>query len=64
VTPEGPESARVDYLVEVKTHGLLRLVEPLLRGEISRNESAELTRMKEQLEGIAMRVAPSTAGAE
>ena len=53
VTPEGADSARVDYLIEVRPHGLLRLIEPLLRSEISRNEAAELTRMKEQLEGTA-----------
>ena len=53
VTPQGPDAARVEYLVEVKTRGLMRLFEPLLRGEISRNEAGELTRMKEQLEGSA-----------
>ena len=51
VTPEGPDSARVDYLVEVNTHGLLRHAEPLLRGEISRNEAAGVTRLKERIEG-------------
>ena len=53
VTPQGPESTRVDYLVEVNTRGLLRLLEPLIRGEISRNEASEATRLKERLEGSA-----------
>jgi hypothetical protein len=50
VTPQGPDAARVDYLVEVKTRGLLRILEPLLRGEISRKEGAEVTRLKAALE--------------
>jgi uncharacterized membrane protein len=53
LTPEGSDATRVDYLVEVKTRGLLRLMEPLIRGEISRNEAAEVTRLKERLEGSA-----------
>jgi hypothetical protein len=65
VTPEGPGSTRVDYLVEVKTRGLLRLLEPLIRGEISRNEAAEVTRLKERLEGSAAtaEAAPSAEAA-
>jgi carbon monoxide dehydrogenase subunit G len=55
VTPQGPDAARVDYLIEVTTRGLLRILEPLIRGEISRNEAAEVTRLKAALEG-------STAG--
>jgi carbon monoxide dehydrogenase subunit G len=51
VTPQGPDAARVDYLVEVNTRGLLRILEPLIRGEISRNEAAEVTRLKAALEG-------------
>jgi hypothetical protein len=64
VTPQGPEESRVDYLVEVKTRGLLRLMEPLIRGEISRNEAGEVTRLKEQLEGGAAGGAASMAAAQ
>ena len=53
VTPQGPDAARVDYLVEVRTRGLLRVIEPLIRGEISRNEAGELTHLKERLEASA-----------
>jgi hypothetical protein len=63
VTPQGPDSAKVDYLVEVKTHGLMRLVEPLIRNEISRNEAAEVGRMKERLEGSAAAPVASVAAA-
>ena len=63
VTPEGPDATRVDYLVEVKTRGLLRLLEPLIRGEISRNEAAEVTRLKERIEGGATGEASARATA-
>ena len=53
LTPQGSDATRVDYLVEVKTRGLMRLLEPLLRGEISRNEANEATRLKDRLEGGA-----------
>jgi uncharacterized membrane protein len=51
LAPQGPSQTKVDYLVEIHTHGLLRLLEPLLRGEISRNEAGEVTRLKARLEG-------------
>lgn len=63
LTPQGSEATRVDYLVEVNTHGLLRLLEPLIRGEISRNEAAEVTRLKELIEGSATAGAPARAAA-
>ncbi|HEX5579298.1 MAG TPA: SRPBCC family protein [Candidatus Limnocylindria bacterium] len=63
VTPQGADSSRVDYLVEVKTRGLLRLMEPLIRGEISRNESSEATRLKQRLEGSPTRDAAASAAA-
>ena len=53
LTPQGSDATRVDYLVEVKTRGLMRLIEPLIRGEISRNEGAEVTRLKERIERVA-----------
>lgn len=53
VTPQGPDASRVDYLVEVNTRGLMRLLEPLIRGEIGRNEAGELMRLKGRLEGSA-----------
>lgn len=53
LTPQGPAATKVDYLVEVRTRGLLRLFEPLFRGEISRNEAGEVARLKARLEGPA-----------
>lgn len=50
LTPQGSSRTKVDYLVEIQTRGLLRLLEPLLRGEISRNEAGEVTRLKDRLE--------------
>ena len=55
VTPQGPGATKVDYTVEVHTHGLLRLLEPLLRSEIARNEAAEVTRLKARIEAPAAR---------
>jgi uncharacterized membrane protein len=54
VTPQGPAATKVDYTVEVHTHGPLRLLEPLLRGEIARNEAAEVTRLKARVEAPAI----------
>jgi uncharacterized membrane protein len=51
LTPQGPSQTKVDYLVQIRTRGLLRLLEPLFRGEISRNEAGEVTRLKARLEG-------------
>jgi uncharacterized membrane protein len=53
LTPQGPTATKVDYLVEVHTRGLLRLLEPLIRGEITRNEAGEVARLKTRLEGPA-----------
>jgi carbon monoxide dehydrogenase subunit G len=64
VTPQGPDAARVDYLVEVKTRGLLRILEPLIRGEISRNEAREVTRLKAALEGSPAGDAAAGAAAD
>jgi carbon monoxide dehydrogenase subunit G len=61
LTPQGSDATRVDYLVEVNTHGLLRLLEPLIRGEISRNEAAEVTRLKERIEGATTGEMPTPA---
>jgi uncharacterized membrane protein len=51
LTPLAPDQTKVDYLVEVRTRGLLRLLEPLFRAEIARGEAAEIGRLKAQLEG-------------
>jgi uncharacterized membrane protein len=51
LTPQGSNTTKIDYLVEIHTHGLLRLLEPLFRGEISRNEAGEVNRLKARLEG-------------
>jgi carbon monoxide dehydrogenase subunit G len=53
LTPRGTDSTTVDYLVEINTRGLLRLLEPLLRGEMSRNEAGEVQRLKARLEAGA-----------
>jgi uncharacterized membrane protein len=50
LTSEGPTSTKVDYHVEVHTHGLLRLLEPLFRGEIARGEAGEVALLKDRLE--------------
>ena len=50
-TPVAPDQTKVDYEVEIRTRGLLRLLEPLLRGEITRGEAAEIGRLKARLEG-------------
>jgi carbon monoxide dehydrogenase subunit G len=62
LTPQGSDATRVDYLVEVKTRGLMRLMEPLIRGEISRNEASEVTRLKDLIEGGATDEASAEAG--
>jgi uncharacterized membrane protein len=62
LTPQGSDATRVDYLVEVKTSGLLRLVEPLIRGEISRNEATEVTRLKDLIESGATGKTSARAG--
>jgi carbon monoxide dehydrogenase subunit G len=63
LTPQESGATRVDYLVEVKTRGLMRLLEPLIRGEISRNEAAEVTRLKDLIEGGATGDAAQPAAA-
>ena len=50
LTPAGADTTKVDYHVEILTRGLLRVLEPLLRSEMSRNEAGELERLKAQLE--------------
>jgi hypothetical protein len=48
--PITPASTRVKAEGTVRTRGLLRLLEPLIKGEIRRGESRELERMKAILE--------------
>ena len=50
LTPTGPASTKVDYHVEIQTRGLLRVLEPLLRGEMAGNEAREIDRLKARLE--------------
>jgi uncharacterized membrane protein len=50
LSPHGPTTTRVDAVVEVRTRGLLRLLEPLMRGEIAPNEAGEFDRLKAVLE--------------
>jgi uncharacterized membrane protein len=53
MTPTGPAATKVDYRVDIHTRGVLRLLEPLLRGEMAANEAGELGRLKARLEGAA-----------
>lgn len=59
----GESATRLDAVVEVRTRGLLRLLEPLLRGEIARSEMREWERLKAVLEQRANRMAPIGASA-
>jgi len=65
LTPVGPAATKVEYLVDVHTHGPLRLLEPLFRGEIARNEAGEVSRLKARLEAPSAAAAskPEPAGA-
>lgn len=53
LTEAGPAATTIDYQVDIHTRGVLRMLEPLLRGEMSRNEAGELDRLKARLEGTA-----------
>jgi carbon monoxide dehydrogenase subunit G len=53
LAPTGPAATKVDYHVDIHTRGVLRLLEPLLRGEMAANEAGELGRLKARLEGAA-----------
>jgi uncharacterized membrane protein len=57
LTPTTADKTTVDYHVEIKTRGFLRALEPLLRGEMARNEAGELERLKARIESVP----PSTA---
>jgi uncharacterized membrane protein len=50
LTPAGPAATKVHYHVDIRTRGLLRVLEPLLRGEMAGNEARELDRLKARLE--------------
>ena len=50
LTPIGPASTKVDYHVEIQTRGLLRVLEPVLRGEMAGKEAGEIDRLKARLE--------------
>ena len=50
----GADATKVDYHVEILTRGLLRVLEPLLKSEMARNEAGELERLKAVLEGGAL----------
>jgi uncharacterized membrane protein len=51
--PATTGSTTVDYRVDITTRGLLRVLEPLLRGEMAGNEARELERLKARLEGTS-----------
>ena len=50
LTEASPNSTRIDYHVDILTRGLVRVLEPILRGEMTRNEAGELARLKARLE--------------
>lgn len=50
LTPMAPDRTKVDYHVDIQTRGLLHVLEPLLRGEMAKNEARELERLKARLE--------------
>ena len=50
LTETGPASTKVDYHVDILTRGLLRVLEPMVRGEMTKNEAGELSRLKARLE--------------
>jgi uncharacterized membrane protein len=50
LTPTDQDKTKVDYNVQIQTRGLLRVLEPLLRGEMAGNEARELSRLKARLE--------------
>jgi uncharacterized membrane protein len=58
LAPTAADKTTVDYHVEIQTRGLLRALEPLLRGEMARNEAGELARLKARIES---RPAPAAA---
>jgi hypothetical protein len=53
LTAISPGQTKVDYHVEILTRGLLRVLEPLLRSEMARNEAGEMARLKSRLEVAA-----------
>lgn len=48
------DMTRMTYAGEIRFRGVQRLLEPFIRGEISRGESKEVERLKALLEGNAM----------
>jgi hypothetical protein len=59
VSAAGSDATRVDAVVDIRTRGPLRLLEPLFAGEVRRNESAELDRLKALLEIEKSEAAPA-----
>jgi uncharacterized membrane protein len=52
--PESSTSTRVASSGEIRTRGLLRLLEPIMRAELARKENAELERLKELVEAAPL----------
>lgn len=50
IAPATSETTTVDYRVDIETRGLLRVLEPLLRGEMAGKEAREVERLKARLE--------------
>jgi len=49
--PQGPSSTRMVSSGQIRLNGLLKLLEPLMAGEIRSGEAKELIRFKELIEG-------------
>ena len=50
IAPTTSETTTVDYRVDIETRGLLRVLEPLLRGEMAGKEAREVEWLKARLE--------------
>ena len=50
--PESTTSTRIAASGEIRTRGVLRLLEPILRAELARKENGELRRLKELIEAV------------
>ena len=49
--PQGPSSTRVVSSGQIRFNGLLKLLEPLMAGEVRSGEAKELIKLKELVEG-------------
>jgi uncharacterized membrane protein len=50
IQPASSKSTRIAASGEIRTRGMLRLLEPIIRAELARKENGELGRLKELIE--------------